>query len=71
MIVPWQPGSLDVYVRMMTPILQAELGQPIITETKPGATACSADPSDQTYGRTGSTGTSAGRNGIVAWKADR
>jgi hypothetical protein len=43
----------------------------IVDGTKPGATACSANPNDQTYGRTDSGATPDGRNGIVVWKADR
>ena len=44
----------------------------IVDGTKPGATACSADPNDQTYGRTRlPVAQPDGRNGIVVWKADR
>jgi hypothetical protein len=42
----------------------------IVDGTKPGATACSATPNQQTYGRTSANGKHDGRNGIVVWKAN-
>jgi hypothetical protein len=42
----------------------------IVDGTKAGATACSASPNQQTYGRAGTGGKPDGRNGIVVWKAD-
>ena len=43
----------------------------IVDGTKPGAsTPCSADPTQQNFGSTGSGGKANGRNGIVVWKAD-
>ncbi len=42
----------------------------IVDGTKPGATACSANPSQQTYGRTSSDGKREGRNGVLVWKAN-
>ncbi len=43
----------------------------IVDGTKAGASACSANPSDQNYGRAEAGGTVDGRNGIVVWKANR
>jgi tripartite-type tricarboxylate transporter receptor subunit TctC len=37
-VVPYAPGAIDVYVRMIAPRLQEDLGQPIIVDNKPGAT---------------------------------
>ncbi len=42
----------------------------IVDGTKPGASACSANPGEQTYGRVGTNGKHEGRNGIVIWKAN-
>jgi len=42
----------------------------IVDGTKAGATACSARPADQSYGRTGTGGAADGRNGIVVWDAN-
>jgi hypothetical protein len=42
----------------------------IVDGTKPGATACSAVPKDQSYGRAGANGKPEGRNGVVVWKAN-
>ncbi len=43
----------------------------IVDGTKAGATgSCSADPSQQTFGSTDSSGKTVGRNGIVVWKAN-
>jgi tripartite-type tricarboxylate transporter receptor subunit TctC len=37
MVVPYPPGGIDPYFRIMTPKLQELLGQPIIVENRPGA----------------------------------
>lgn len=37
-VVPYPPGAIDVYVRMIAPHLQQDLGQPVIIDNKPGAT---------------------------------
>ena len=42
----------------------------IVDGTTPGASACSANPADQTYGRVGSDGKAEGRNGILVWQAN-
>ncbi|MGH3744524.1 MAG: hypothetical protein ACRDTP_06660 [Mycobacteriales bacterium] len=42
----------------------------IVDGTKSGAPACSADPSQQSFGRTGPDGKAVGRNGIVVFQAD-
>jgi hypothetical protein len=43
----------------------------IVDGTKPTASgSCSSDPSQQTFGATGSDGKTVGRNGILIWKAD-
>lgn len=36
-IVPFAPGAADVFIRAVSPALEAELGQPIIIENRPGA----------------------------------
>jgi tripartite-type tricarboxylate transporter receptor subunit TctC len=36
-IVPFAPGAADVFIRAITPALEAELGQPIVIENRPGA----------------------------------
>jgi tripartite-type tricarboxylate transporter receptor subunit TctC len=36
-IIPSQPGTLDVYVRMMGPMLQKITGQPWVIEYRAGA----------------------------------
>jgi tripartite-type tricarboxylate transporter receptor subunit TctC len=36
-IVPFAPGAADVFVRAIAPALEAELGQPIVIENRPGA----------------------------------
>ncbi len=41
----------------------------VVDGTKPGASPCSADPTQQQFGIT-SGGKAQGRNGIVVWKAD-
>jgi tripartite-type tricarboxylate transporter receptor subunit TctC len=36
-VVPWPPGAIDIYVRLIKAPMEQELGQPVIVETKPGA----------------------------------
>jgi tripartite-type tricarboxylate transporter receptor subunit TctC len=36
-VVPWPPGAIDIYVRMIKAPMEQNLGQPVIVETKPGA----------------------------------
>jgi tripartite-type tricarboxylate transporter receptor subunit TctC len=36
-VVPFAPGAADVFVRAIGPALEAELGQPIVIENRPGA----------------------------------
>lgn len=36
-IVPFAPGAADVFIRAIAPALEAELGQPIVVENRPGA----------------------------------
>src|SRR5713226_3216381 len=36
-VVPWPPGAIDVYVRMIKIPMEQDLGQSVIVETKPGA----------------------------------
>ncbi|MFM9970808.1 MAG: Bug family tripartite tricarboxylate transporter substrate binding protein [Burkholderiales bacterium] len=36
-IVPWPPGAIDVSVRLMQNAMSEDLGQPVIVETRPGA----------------------------------
>jgi len=36
-VVPWPPGAIDIYVRMIKAPMEQDLGQPVIVETKPGA----------------------------------
>ena len=36
-VVPYPPGGVDVYVRLLIPTMDQELGQPSIIEYKPGA----------------------------------
>jgi tripartite-type tricarboxylate transporter receptor subunit TctC len=36
-VVPYPPGAIDVYVRMMQPSMEKELGQPIVVDNRPGA----------------------------------
>lgn len=36
-IVPFAPGAADVFIRAIAPALEAELGQPIVIENRPGA----------------------------------
>jgi tripartite-type tricarboxylate transporter receptor subunit TctC len=36
-VVPWPPGAIDVYVRMIKTPMEHDLGQSVIVETKPGA----------------------------------
>lgn len=36
-IVPFAPGAADVFIRALAPALEAELGQPVIIENRPGA----------------------------------
>ncbi len=36
-VVPWPPGAIDIYVRMIQAPMEQSLGQPVIVETKPGA----------------------------------
>lgn len=36
-IVPFAPGAADVFIRAIAPSLEAELGQPIVIENRPGA----------------------------------
>jgi hypothetical protein len=42
----------------------------IVDGTKVGASACSADPNEQNYGRVETGSAADGRNGIVVWKAN-
>ena len=36
-IVPWPPGAIDVSVRLLQQVMTEDLGQPVIIETRPGA----------------------------------
>ena len=36
-IVPWPSGAVDIFIRAMQPVMEKELGQPVIIENKPGA----------------------------------
>src|SRR5262249_13840956 len=36
-VVPWPPGAIDIYVRLIKAPMEQNLGQPVIVETKPGA----------------------------------
>lgn len=36
-VVPFAPGAADVFVRALVPALEAELGQPVVIENRPGA----------------------------------
>jgi len=36
-VVPWPPGAIDIYVRMIKAPMEQDLRQPVIVETKPGA----------------------------------
>ncbi|OFZ98696.1 MAG: hypothetical protein A3H35_08080 [Betaproteobacteria bacterium RIFCSPLOWO2_02_FULL_62_17] len=36
-IVPWPPGAIDVSVRLLQQVMAEDLGQPLIIETRPGA----------------------------------
>ena len=36
-VVPFAPGAADVFIRALGPALEAELGQPIVVENRPGA----------------------------------
>jgi tripartite-type tricarboxylate transporter receptor subunit TctC len=36
-IVPWPPGAIDVSVRLLQNVMQEDLAQPVIIETRPGA----------------------------------
>ena len=36
-IVPWPSGAVDIFIRAMQDVMQADLGQPIVIENKPGA----------------------------------
>jgi tripartite-type tricarboxylate transporter receptor subunit TctC len=36
-VVPWPPGAIDIYVRMIKVPMEQNLGQPVIVETRPGA----------------------------------
>jgi len=36
-VVPFAPGAADVFIRAIAPALEAELGQPIVIENRPGA----------------------------------
>ena len=36
-VVPWPPGAIDIYVRMIKAPMEQDLGRPVIVETKPGA----------------------------------
>src|SRR3954469_21717240 len=38
-IVPLPPGPLDGTMRLLTPAMQEELGQPVLIENRPGAAA--------------------------------
>src|SRR6185503_17938187 len=36
-VIPYPPGGVDVTVRMMMPVMDAELGQPTVIDYRPGA----------------------------------
>jgi tripartite-type tricarboxylate transporter receptor subunit TctC len=36
-VVPYPPGAIDVYVRMMQPSLEKDFGQPVVVDNRPGA----------------------------------
>jgi len=36
-IVPWPPGAIDVSMRLLQQVMTEDLGQPVIIETRPGA----------------------------------
>jgi tripartite-type tricarboxylate transporter receptor subunit TctC len=36
-IVPWPPGAIDVSVRLLQQVMAEDLGQPVVIETRPGA----------------------------------
>ncbi len=36
-VVPYPPGAVDVYVRLMQPHVEQELGQPFVVDNRPGA----------------------------------
>ncbi len=36
-VVPYPPGAVDVYVRLMQPHMEKELGQPLVIDNRPGA----------------------------------
>ena len=36
-IVPWPPGAIDVSVRLLQQVMSDDLGQPLVIETRPGA----------------------------------
>src|ERR1044072_7907849 len=36
-IVPFAPGAADVFIRALAPAREAERGQPIVIENRPGA----------------------------------
>ena len=42
----------------------------VVDGTRPGASSCSTNAADQTYGPVDPSGKAFGRNGIVVWKAD-
>lgn len=37
LLIPFAPGAVDVFIRAIAPALEAELGQPIVIENRPGA----------------------------------
>ena len=36
-VVPWPPGAIDIYIRLLKAPMEQDLGQAVIVETKPGA----------------------------------
>src|ERR1051325_3284218 len=36
-VVPWPPGAIDIFVRLIKGPMEQDLGQPVIVVTKPGA----------------------------------